>query len=109
MDHATLPLMIYEYRVYDAVPGRMPDLHARYRDHTTKIFERLGMEMIGFFTPEIGQSDQLIYLLAFRRPRTSRPCLEGVSRRSGMEAGQGRIREGWTDSGPPDERDSQAD
>ena len=58
--------MIYEYRVYDAVPGRISDLHARFRDHTTKIFDRLGMKRIGFFTPEIGGcSDQIVYILAF--------------------------------------------
>ena len=58
--------MIYEYRVYDAMPGRMADLHARFREHTTRIFDRLGMNVVGFFTPEIGgRSDQLIYLLAF--------------------------------------------
>ncbi len=39
--------MIYEYRVYDAMPGKLPELHARFRDHTTKIFERFGIKNIG--------------------------------------------------------------
>ena len=38
--------MIYEYRVYETLPGKLPDLHKRFRDHTTKIFERHGIKNI---------------------------------------------------------------
>lgn len=58
--------MIYEYRVYEVMPGRMQDLHTRFRDHTLAIFERYGMKTIAFFTPEIGAStDKLVYILGF--------------------------------------------
>ncbi|MFC2095875.1 NIPSNAP family protein [Candidatus Bipolaricaulota bacterium] len=58
--------MIYEYRVYDAAPGRLPALHARFRDHTISLFAKHGMNVVGFFTSEIGgRSDQLTYILAF--------------------------------------------
>jgi len=58
--------MIYEYRVYEAVPGRLPDLHARFRNHTLSIFARVGMRVVGFFTPEIGgNTNQLAYILEF--------------------------------------------
>ena len=58
--------MIYEYRVYDAVPGKMPELHARFRDHTLKLFERHGIKNIGYWTSNIGDyADRLIYILAF--------------------------------------------
>ena len=58
--------MIYEYRVYEAAPGKMPQLHARFRDHALKIFERHGIKNIGYWTSNIGDySDRLIYILAF--------------------------------------------
>ncbi|MFC2099260.1 NIPSNAP family protein [Candidatus Bipolaricaulota bacterium] len=58
--------MIYECRVYTVVPGRMGALHALFRDHTCRIFERHGMKVVGFFTTEIGErNDQLTYLLGF--------------------------------------------
>lgn len=58
--------MIYEYRVYETLPGMLPALHARFRDHTTKIFERHGIKNIGYWTSEVGDfSDKLIYIVAF--------------------------------------------
>ena len=58
--------MIYEYRVYEAAPGKMPALHARFRDHTLKLFERHGIKNIGYWTSNIGDySDRLIYIVAF--------------------------------------------
>ena len=58
--------MIYEYRVYEAAPGKMPALHARFRDHTMAVFERLGIKSVGYWTANVGgYSDQLIYIVAF--------------------------------------------
>ena len=56
--------MIYELRIYDVAPGRMADLHARFRDHTLKIFARHGFHPVAFLNTEIGSSsDKLTYLL----------------------------------------------
>ena len=58
--------MIYEYRVYEAAPGKLPALHARFRDHTLGIFERHGIKNIGYWTSNVGDySDRLIYIVAF--------------------------------------------
>ena len=58
--------MIYELRTYEANPGKLPALHARFRDHTTRIFERHGMECLGFWTyGHGGWSNQLLYLMRF--------------------------------------------
>ena len=58
--------MIYEYRVYETVPGKLPALHARFRDHTVKIFERHGIKNIGYWTSSVGDySNRLIYIVAF--------------------------------------------
>ena len=58
--------MIYEYRVYEAIPGKLPELHARFRNHTLKIFERHGFKNIGYWTASVGDyTDRLIYIVGF--------------------------------------------
>ncbi len=57
--------MIYEYRRYVAVPGRMPDLKARFRDRTVHIWKRLGIRPVAFWDPVIGNYNELHYLLAW--------------------------------------------
>ena len=58
--------MIYELRIYEAAPGKLGALNARFRDHTLRIFERHGMGVVGFWTYEHGGwSDQLVYLMKF--------------------------------------------
>ncbi len=58
--------MIYEYRVYEAMPGKLPELHARFRNHTIKLFEKHGFKNIGYWTADAGDySDRLIYIVAF--------------------------------------------
>jgi hypothetical protein len=58
---------VFELRVYTAAPGKMKALHARFRDHTNKLFKKHGMEIIGFWTPDKPEEADktLIYLLAF--------------------------------------------
>jgi hypothetical protein len=56
---------IYEMRVYYAAPGKLDDLHARFRDHTCKLFEKHGMENIGYWTPIDNAENKLIYVLAY--------------------------------------------
>ena len=57
--------MIYEYRVYEAVPGKLEELHARFRDHTLKAFDRSGFKSIGYWTANVGDySDRIIYIIA---------------------------------------------
>jgi hypothetical protein len=55
----------YELRVYYCAPGRLEDLHARFRDHTMKIFEKHGMENMGYWVPVDNTENKLVYLLAF--------------------------------------------
>jgi hypothetical protein len=43
--------MLYELRIYTAVPGRMPQLLARFKDHTVAIWQKHGIVPIGFWTP----------------------------------------------------------
>jgi len=57
--------MVYELRVYHAAPGKLGGLLARFRDHTTKLFETHGMKVIAYWTPldEPDRSNMLIYIL----------------------------------------------
>jgi hypothetical protein len=58
--------MIYELRTYTAMAGRLPDLHTRFAEITLGLFKKHGIQMVGFWTNEIGGSnDQLIYMLAY--------------------------------------------
>lgn len=58
--------MIYELRVYECVPGRLPDLLKRFDTITLKIWERHGIKQAGFWTTLIGESNQILhYLLAW--------------------------------------------
>jgi len=57
--------MIYELRIYEVVPGRLPDLNRRFETITTKIWDRLGIKQAGFWTADVGTSNELIYLLAW--------------------------------------------
>ena len=56
---------VFELRVYHAVPGRLGDLLARFRDHTTKLFERHGLENVAYWTPtdDPEKDKTLIYIL----------------------------------------------
>ena len=58
--------MIYELRVYEVLPGRLPNLHARFADHTIKLFEKHGIKNIGYWVTDVGESNhELTYLVAF--------------------------------------------
>ena len=58
--------MIYELRTYEAAPGKLGALHARFRDHTLRIFANHGLDVVGFWTyAHGGWSDQLVYLMKF--------------------------------------------
>jgi hypothetical protein len=58
---------VYELRVYHANPGKLEALHARFRDHTCNLFQKHGIELVGFWTPTQGEaaSNTLYYIIAF--------------------------------------------
>ena len=57
--------MLYELRVYDARAGKLPALNDRFANHTTGFFKDHGIGIVGFWTDEIGRSNQLTYMLSF--------------------------------------------
>jgi hypothetical protein len=58
---------VFELRVYTTHPGKMPDLLARFKNHTTKLFERHGMVNVGYWLPvEQKGGDKLHYILKYK-------------------------------------------
>ncbi len=57
---------LYELRIYTSTPGNLDNLNARFRDHTLRIFEKHGMENIGYWTPtsEEERDNTLVYIIA---------------------------------------------
>jgi hypothetical protein len=58
------PSRVFELRTYTTHEGRLDALNKRFRDHTCRLFQKHGMELIGFWTPQ-DEKDKLVYLLAF--------------------------------------------
>jgi hypothetical protein len=64
---------VYEMRVYYAAEGRLDALHARFRDHTMKIFEHHGMKNVGYFVPEGANPERkLVYFLEHKSREAAR-------------------------------------
>ena len=57
--------MIYELRIYEAMPGKMQSLNKRFADITMGYFDKYNMKTVGFWTEDIGTSNNLVYILAF--------------------------------------------
>jgi hypothetical protein len=57
--------MIYEYRAYYVMPGRMPDIQRRFAETTMKLFAKHGITVVGFWEPMIGESNELVYICQF--------------------------------------------
>jgi hypothetical protein len=56
---------VFEMRVYYAAPGKLDALHARFRDHTMKLFEKHGLTNIGYFVPTgENKENKLVYFIA---------------------------------------------
>lgn len=57
---------VFELRTYYTHPGKLPDLQARFRNHTTALFEKHGMTNIGYWVPqdEPAHSNTLIYVVS---------------------------------------------
>lgn len=56
---------VYELRTYHASPGKMDALKDRFRDHTTKLFEKHGMTNVGYWTPVEPSGNRLVYLMSY--------------------------------------------
>lgn len=57
---------VYELRTYTAPDGKLEELHARFRNHTLRIFQKHGMSNVAYFKPQDAPLSQntMIYLIA---------------------------------------------
>lgn len=57
---------VYELRTYTAPEGKLPELQARFRDHTMRIFEKHGMKNHGYWVPQDSplKDNTLIYVIS---------------------------------------------
>lgn len=60
--------MLYEMRIYHCVPGRLPALNARFANVTLKMWKKLGIRPVGFFTDIFGDNcnNKLTYILEWK-------------------------------------------
>src|ERR1051326_5389273 len=58
---------VFELRVYTANDGKLEALKARFRDHTTAIFKKHHMDVVGYWSPQPSDpksKDTFIYILS---------------------------------------------
>ena len=55
--------MIHELRMYECVPGKLPELNKRFDTITLKLWDKHGIRQAGFWTTIIGESNQTLYYL----------------------------------------------
>jgi hypothetical protein len=57
---------VFELRTYTAPDGKLPELQARFRNHTTRIFEKHGMKNVGYWVPQDAplKDNTLIYVIS---------------------------------------------
>lgn len=73
------PPRIYELRTYTTEPGRLPALHARFRDHTMRLFEKHGMQNVMYWVPtdENLKDNTLIYVISHASLEAAKKSWDG--------------------------------
>ena len=58
---------VFELRTYTAPDGKLSDLHARFRNHTTALFQKHGITNVGYWVPQDAPQSQntLVYMIAY--------------------------------------------
>ena len=70
---------VFELRTYTTLEGRLPNLHARFKDHTLKLFEKHGMKNVMYWTPtdEKTANNTLIYVIWHASPEAAKKSWDG--------------------------------
>jgi hypothetical protein len=67
MDHVRADSdRVFELRIYHTVPGKVPELEARFRDIYSKALARHHLQVVGYWVPEgaAGWDNTFVYLVA---------------------------------------------
>jgi hypothetical protein len=59
------PETVYEMRIYNSPEGKLEDLHNRFRNHTLRLFQKHGIQSVGYWVPVNNTNNQLYFLLAY--------------------------------------------
>ena len=70
---------VFEQRTYTTLEGRLPNLNARFKDHTLKLFEKHGMKNVMYWTPtdEKTANNTLIYVIWHASPEAAKKSWDG--------------------------------
>lgn len=65
--HAATNGRVFELRTYTAPEGKLGELHARFRNHTTALFERHGITNVAYWVPQDAplSANTLVYMIAY--------------------------------------------
>lgn len=57
----------FEMRTYTTNPGKLDALNARFRDHTNRLFQKHGIDLVGYWVPTDPErsKDTLVYILGY--------------------------------------------
>jgi NIPSNAP len=72
----------FELRTYYATPGKLEELHARFRNHTIRLFRKHGMTVVGFWAPTapaVAAADTLVYVLAYPSDQARETAWKGFN------------------------------
>ncbi|MDR9365459.1 MAG: NIPSNAP family protein [Balneolaceae bacterium] len=67
---------VFELRTYTTHDGKLDDLHARFANHTMELFEKHGMENIGYWTP-MDKENTLTYIIAHESREAAEASWDG--------------------------------
>lgn len=56
---------VQEWRIYDSMPGKLPDLNNSFANHALGLFAKHGISSIGYWTEMFGTSNRLVYMLGY--------------------------------------------
>lgn len=71
---------VFEMRTYYAAPGKMNDLHARFRNHSIRMFEKHGIGVVGFWVPTDakGADEVVIYILSHASEEAAKKSWDAI-------------------------------
>ena len=92
---------VFEMRTYTTNEGKLPNLQARFRDHTLGFFKKYDMTSIGYWVPADGPTSQttLVYILAHPSREAAKANWGKFSPGSRLAEGCRRVSGRWKDPG----------
>lgn len=56
---------VFEMRTYTAAPGKLDDLHARFRNHVVKLLGKHGIKDLGYWVPIDNTESKIMFVLMY--------------------------------------------